>query len=155
MTPSPNPGGPVPNAAATAAPAPEISVEAATNAVKSLVPAGQKLVGTLADQAKTQVKSQINERKNDLATTILALARSLHEGATSGDASAVAGPVDALAARAMEFANSLSAKDVEQIAADTEAFARTRPALFLAGAAVAGLLVGRFLKSSNHGATTA
>ncbi len=119
----------------------------AQNFVKSIVPEGQKLAGMLADQAKTQVRSEITARKNSLASSLFDIARAI-QSAGSQTTSPVARPMDAIAERANQFASALNDKDVEQILTDTEAFARARPALFLAGAAALGLIAGRFLKSS-------
>jgi len=137
---TPNPGSPEATGDGLAA--------SAQNLVKSIVPEGQKLAGMLADQAKTQVKSEITIRKNNFASTLLDMARALQTaGSQAGPA---ARPVDAIAERASQFASALNDKDIEQILSDTETFARARPVLFLAGAAAVGLIAGRFLKSSNQ-----
>ncbi len=123
----------------------------AQNLVKSIVPEGQKFAGMLADQAKTQVKTEITARKNSLASSLFDVARAL-QSAGSQTTGPAARPVDAIAERASQFASALNDKDIEQILSDTETFARARPALFLVGAAALGLIAGRFLKSSQAAA---
>lgn len=123
----------------------------AQNIVKNIAPEGQKLAGMLADQAKTQVYSEITARKNSLASSLFDTARAL-QSAGNQVTEPVARPMDALAERASQLASALDDKDIEQILSDTEAFARARPALFLIGAAALGLIAGRFLKSSQAAA---
>lgn len=123
------------------------AAESAQNIVKNIVPEGQKLAGMLADQAKTQVRSEITARKNSLASSLFDVARALQSAGNQATGPA-ARPVDAIAERASQLASALNDKDIEQILSDTEAFARARPALFLVGAAALGLIAGRFLKSS-------
>ena len=44
----------------------------------------------------------------------------------------------------------LEERDVNQLLEDAENFARRQPELFIGGALIAGLLVGRFIKSSSE-----
>jgi hypothetical protein len=56
--------------------------------------------------------------------------------------------MDKAADQVEQLAGYLQSRDVNQIVADAEGFARSRPSVFLGGAFALGFLLSRFLKSA-------
>ena len=135
------------------------AVEQAKSKVKStakaMVEQGQQAASSVADNARGTVKTTLTGQKDHVADQLLATAQVLQ---TAGDQFKQNGTpfVSDYAAKAAasitDFSGALKEKQVEQIVADTEAFARRSPALYLGAAAVAGLVAARFLKSSGTSA---
>lgn len=105
-------------------------------------------------RARTSVLSAAEQQKQRAAEGMEGVARSLHDMArnlNSQDQALPARYTD-LAAEGLErAAHALQEKTVNDLMNDAEEFARRQPAVFLGGAFVVGLLVARFLKSSETG----
>jgi hypothetical protein len=118
---------------------------------KEIVEQSQTTATSLADSARGTVKSTLSGQKDNVADHLLATAQAIQ---SAGDqlkengTPFVSAYADKAAASITDFSGVLKEKQVEQIVADTEAFARRSPALYLGAAAVAGLVAARFLKSS-------
>ena len=122
-------------------------------------PADQPLADKAADTAR-EVKDQIQsraqglapERKDEAAGRVTGFARAL-EGAASSleengqatEARLTRQAADSLA----RLGEATHGKEIEDIVAAVEDFGRKQPVAFLAGAALAGFALSRFLKSSN------
>jgi len=125
------------------------------SAAKSVVEQGQHAANSVADNARGSVKTTLTGQKDHVADQLLATAQVLQ---TAGDQFKQSGTplvgnyASKAAASITDFSGALKEKQVEQIAAETEAFARRSPALYLGAAAVAGLVAARFLKSSGTSA---
>ena len=118
----------------------------------------QKLTGMFVEGAKSQAKTQIETRKNGVADTILSVAEALRASGDrlrSGGVEAPAPYVDNVAGQVASLSTLLRDKNLEQLTAETEKFARRQPALFLAGAFVLGVIAARFLKASEAGSAAA
>jgi hypothetical protein len=113
-----------------------------------------EMVGLVREQATTQISSQ----KERAASSLGALAGTLHEAshqARSQDETAmIADYVDMAASQVERLATTLQEQDIEQLLATTERFARKQPALFLAAAFGLGFAAARFLRSSQPGQST-
>jgi hypothetical protein len=110
----------------------------ATDAAKSLVgDARQQLRTQAADQA-----SKLSSTLGDLSSQL----RSMAEGGSPGLAQDV---IRDISQRADAVRNRLDERGIEGALDDAKRFARNRPGLFLAGAAAAGLLVGRVIKTTD------
>ncbi|WP_300082587.1 hypothetical protein [Propioniciclava sp.] len=98
----------------------------------------------LWDQASGQLREQASTGKQQLADLLHALAGELGEMASKSEQD---GPVTALAKQASrrggELSNWLANADASDVLAEVRRFARRRPFVFLAGATVAGVVVGR------------
>ncbi len=98
----------------------------------------------LWDQASGQLREQASTGKQQLADLLHALAGELGEMASKSEQD---GPVTALAKQASrrggELSHWLANADASDVLAEVRRFARRRPFVFLAGATVAGVVVGR------------
>jgi ElaB/YqjD/DUF883 family membrane-anchored ribosome-binding protein len=107
--------------------------------------------GEVLDQAKQQIAPQVESQKERIAgnldTTASAL-RQTGEQLRSQDQAAVAQYLDRGADRIQQMAGYLRERQLTDLLADAEGFARRQPAMFLGAAFSLGLLAARFLKSS-------
>ena len=118
---------------------------------KEIVEQGQTTASSMADSARGTVKSQLTGQKDNVADHLLATAQAIQSASDQlkeHGTPFVTEYTDKAAATITEFSGALKEKQLDQIVADTEAFARRSPGLYLGAAAVAGLLAARFLKSS-------
>ncbi|BDI33253.1 hypothetical protein CCAX7_53040 [Capsulimonas corticalis] len=125
---------------------------------KEIVEQGQHAASSVADNARGTVKTQLTGQKDNVADHLLATAQAIQSASDQlkeHGTPFVGEYADKAAASITEFSGALKDKQVEQIVADTEAFARRSPGLYLGAAAVAGLLAARFLKSSGTGQPSA
>ncbi len=105
-------------------------------------------VRDLWSQASTQIREQADNGRTQLADLLHSLSGELGEMASKSTQS---GPVTALAkqaaARGGELSHWLANSEPSAILNDVRRFARRRPLVFLGGAALAGVLVGRLGRS--------
>jgi ElaB/YqjD/DUF883 family membrane-anchored ribosome-binding protein len=109
-------------------------------------------VGVLADEARREVETRLNDRKDFVASGVETLAQALRDGSEQMRAQGQAAParvLDMVAGGVAQFGGTLQNKEIDQIIRDTERFARDRPGVFLAAALAVGVVAGRFLKSSS------
>lgn len=101
-------------------------------------------VQTLWSQASTQLRDQVDTGRHQLADLLHSLADELGEMASKSSQS---GPVTSLAKQAAhrggELSHWLANAEPNDLLNDIRRFARRRPVVFLGGAALAGVLVGR------------
>jgi hypothetical protein len=89
-------------------------------------------------------KSRVSERLKAVAETVRRAGEPLHEEPFSK----LGGYTDGAARTIERVATGLRERDVEELAEDVRGFARSRPIVFLGAGLAAGLIAGRFLKSS-------
>jgi hypothetical protein len=138
----------------------------ATAVKDTAVGAGQQVASVAADEAKnvaaetaTQVKdvakqaageasSKVSEGKQQLATLVHSAAKQL--GAVGSGGTVEAGPLTDLAKQASntvgEVGHWLETREPRELVSDLSDFARRRPAVFLVGAALAGVVAGRLTR---------
>ena len=107
---------------------------------------------TVAKQAGQEVKSTLDVQKSEAAGQLHGLAQAIrqtssqlreqNQGAFANYSHQVANQIDNVSAYLQE-------RDMNDLIVETENFARRQPELFIGGAFTLGLLVARFLKSSN------
>lgn len=139
--------------------------EEATAVKDTAVGAGQQVASVATDEAKnvaaetaTQVKdvaklaageatSQLNQGKAQVATLVHSYAKQLGSMASATDES---GPLTDLAKRASatvgDVGHWLEDREPRELVSDLSDFARRRPAVFLVGAALAGVVAGRLTR---------
>lgn len=153
------PSGDVAATPAATADAPKHQETANSSAPDRASPDGQPLANKAADtarDAKDQIQSKAQglaaERKDEAAGRVTGFARALEGAASSLEENGQA--TEARLTR--QAADSLSrlgeathGKEIGDIVAAVEDFGRKQPVAFLAGAALAGFALSRFLKSSN------
>jgi ElaB/YqjD/DUF883 family membrane-anchored ribosome-binding protein len=114
---------------------------------------GEELMGQTQQKATQQLDSGLAKGKAQAAETLNTVAESL---VASGQQlrqrkqERIGRFVDQTANRVQRVSNYLQNTDVGEIVEKTEEFARRRPALFLGGTFVLGILGARFLKSSRR-----
>lgn len=123
----------------------------------------QEAAGQTAEQARQaanslgqQAKSAIDVRKdsaanelNSVANAIWQTSQQLRDQGQDGSAQYT----ERIAAQLDHFSSYLQAHNVDNFVQDAERFAHRQPQLFLGGAFTLGLLVARFLKSSQRRAS--
>ena len=112
----------------------------ATQALK----AGQSQFHTLLTNQKNKAAAAVT----DIASVLRTSGAQLKEQGQAGGAQVAERAADRIGA----IGDAIQQKEVEELVADTEAFARQRPVLFLTIAALLGVLLVRFLKSSGQAA---
>jgi hypothetical protein len=126
--------------------------------VRELAEGVKHTAGELADQARHAAESRISGGKDQAIDRLGAVANAVRKTGEhlreAGDGS-FTDYFDRAASQVDNAASYLRRKSVAQVMDDVESFARTEPALFLGAAFAAGLLGGRFLKSSKTPAPVA
>ena len=113
----------------------------------------QQKAGQLADQTRQQVKSRLATQKDQAAERLSPIKTALQETGQqlrNQNQGSVAEYADKAADQVERFSGYLRESDVDEIIDEVRNFARSRPALFLGGAAALGFFGTRFLKSSSE-----
>lgn len=129
--------------------------ESLGNTVNQAVDSAKQTASQLGDQVRQQVASRADEQRESAATGLTSLAdavRRMGEGLKNQDQTPVVQFAshygESLAGQVDKAATYLRNRDAGAIMSDLESLARRRPAAFLSGAFLLGLLGSRFLKSS-------
>jgi uncharacterized protein YjbJ (UPF0337 family) len=103
----------------------------------------------LLDETRAQLRSQAKEQADRISVTLSDLANELRGMADNAPdpSSSVANLVGDGARRLEDFATHLQAGGLDAVMDDLKAMARRRPGAFLAGAAAAGVVVGRLFRN--------
>src|SRR3712207_1372311 len=136
---------------ATNAPAAGDLAREAQDSVAQVVDRAQNTAGEVTEQAKQQATSQLESQKGRAVDSLVTVAQALrqtgqqlHDDQQNG----VASYVEQAAERLERMTNYLRARDVPELVAETQEFARRQPGLFLTGAIALGFVGARFLKAS-------
>jgi hypothetical protein len=109
------------------------------------------VASNVATQAREQVSTQFDARKDKALETMTSVASAMRE--TSDKLKGV-GPLGDAAGRAADgiekVADFFEGKQIGDVVRDVESFAKREPALFIGAALAIGVIGGRFLKSSGH-----
>ena len=112
------------------------------------------VVAEFVDAARSAAESLLEEQKRQVADRVSGVAKALHSAANSLEDSQntlIARYVEQAAAQVEDVSGMVRDRRWNEIAAETEDFARRRPTLFVAGAVAAGFLVGRLLWAATNG----
>jgi hypothetical protein len=102
----------------------------------------------LVNEATSELSHQASMQQKRAAEGLRALGSELHSMAGRSEGSGMASElVDQAASRAHQVADWLEHRQPGQIVDEVRAFARRRPGAFLAGAVVAGVVVGRLTRN--------
>jgi len=131
---------------------------------------GSRVTGTAADQTKevaqdaldrakslggelrTTVGRETGEQRDRLVGVIRDFASELDEMSSgSGQTGFAAQATSTVAEQVRRFADSIDGSTGQDLASSVRSFARRKPVTFLAGAAVAGIVVGRFVRGVQAG----
>ena len=108
-----------------------------------------------AEKAKDMAISQLSGQKAKAADAVSSMAQSLRQAGQGLEQSQSPLPVHQYVNRAAEqleqLGTFLNEREVGEVLAEVENFARRQPTLFLGAAFAAGLMAARFLRSSGGG----
>jgi hypothetical protein len=113
----------------------------------------QGAAGQVAAQAREQATSQLESQKGRAVDTLVTVAQALRQTGQQlqqQEQGAVGGYVEQAAERVERMTNYLRAREVPDLIAETQDFARRQPGLFVTGALALGFLGARFLMSSGQ-----
>jgi vacuolar-type H+-ATPase subunit H len=130
-----------------------VAETAKDEAVKVAAEAKEKATDLLAD-VKSQVDEQSKAQLQGLAAKLGELADEIQSMVSGSETSnTVTGVAQQLADKTHELSSHLESRQPLDLLDDVRGFARRRPAAFLAGAAVAGVLAGRLTRGAkaSHG----
>lgn len=106
-------------------------------------------MANLVDNGKQQLHQQADQQTGKVVESLRRVTdkmRALGEGRPD-EAGSLRDYLDDLTARLERFAETLESRGLDGISSDVQGFARRRPGAFLGGAAAAGFLAGRLLRS--------
>ncbi|GAA4343744.1 hypothetical protein [Microbacterium rhizosphaerae] len=156
-----------PDTVATGGAAPtEVAKEQASRVADSAVDAGKDVMGVakseagnvveeakyqardLLHQAQDELRQQASHQQTRLSQGLRSVGDDLHRMASASDTKGVASDLVRQAARRTHSAASwLAARDPEGVLRELKSYARRRPGVFIAGAIVAGAVVGRLTRA--------
>lgn len=113
----------------------------------------QEKAKEMAHKAQEQAKSAVASRKEQAVDQLGSVAQAFRRTSSelrNQDKDMIAQYTEQLADQVERFSGYLENKDVNELLHEAENFARRRPEVFLGGAFMLGLLVGRFVKSSGE-----
>jgi hypothetical protein len=118
---------------------------------KEVVAETSRQARDLAHEARTQLREQTVAQRDRATGSLRALGDELEQMAERGGQSGTATEIAHQAAgRVREVARFLENREPGDLVEEVRSYARRRPGTFLAGAAVAGVLVGRAMKASRN-----
>ncbi len=109
---------------------------------------GHNASGSVADRAKSLLGDGLAERQNKSASAISDAAEALRLSSHSLGGNMLVPYVEKVADQLKRVATFVENASPSEIGKNIEQFARKEPLLFLGGAAVLGLLGGRFMRAS-------
>jgi hypothetical protein len=105
------------------------------------------------DAARAQAFTLAEQRKNDMAQSVVGLANSVREFSSAfEDRPQIRSVVDRAAQGLEQFADSMEHRSVADLVSDVERIVRRQPVLVAAATLAAGFLLARFVRSSAEGA---
>lgn len=113
----------------------------------------QEKAGDAVHRATDQAKARINEQKDSAAESLQSVAEAVRDAGNQlreHDRGQLGGLAADIAQNVDNLSGYLRRTDVDEVAQQTEQFARRQPALFLGGALALGFLAGRFFASSGN-----
>jgi uncharacterized protein YjbJ (UPF0337 family) len=108
----------------------------------------------ILDSAREQATGFVDQRKNDLAQSVVNLANSLREsGSAFEDRQQIKTLVDSAAGGLESLAENIRGRDLADILDNVEGLVRRRPGVAAVATMAAGFLVARFVKASVNNAS--
>jgi len=133
---------------------PEAMKQQAGDAAQNLKDQAQQTADMAADQVKQSAMTQAGSQKDRVTGSLNGFADTLHEAGKQLESSDQSGffakYVQQAADRVEQVAHHLDEREINELLAEVETYARQQPAIFLGGAFVLGVLGARFLKSSGQ-----
>jgi hypothetical protein len=117
----------------------------------------KRAAGEVVDKVRDTAANRVERQRETVASGLSSVAdafRHLGDGLKDETPTPIAGIAAGLGNKVGnqvdQVAHYLEDRDIRQIAADTESFARRHPVLFVGGAFLMGLAISRFLKSATR-----
>ena len=132
-------------------PASSLEPRAQQGAAPHLEGEGRRAAEVVAGKVKERVALTVEQRKEDASGSLQQIAQALHDVSRSLDQNGLSGVShlsDRAAGQVERTADYLRRRDFDGLVRDTRDMARRHPELFVGGALLAGVLLGRFLRSS-------
>jgi hypothetical protein len=107
----------------------------------------------LLDETKNQVEDQSRTQRDRLVETLRTFGDDLDGMAQDGNGLA-SGAAREVAQRVRTISERLDGREPSELLDDLRSFARRRPGMFLAGAVISGVVVGRLLRGGRDAAQT-
>lgn len=107
------------------------------------------------EQVREALQSVLQEQKERMADTVHGVADALRRTAGTlerEENQAIARYADQAAAQIDRFSETVRRREIGDLVAGAEGFARRQPSLFIAGAVAAGFVIGRVLARPSEGA---
>jgi hypothetical protein len=123
----------------------------ATDEAKSVAGDVREQARGLLDETRTQVQDQSRTQRDRLVDTLRTFSDDL-DGMAAQQGGLASDAAREVANRARSFTDQLDGREPAELLDDLRSFARRRPGLFLAGAAIAGVVVGRVLRGTRDAA---
>ncbi|HMJ08228.1 MAG TPA: hypothetical protein VK468_04440 [Pyrinomonadaceae bacterium] len=147
------PGASAPSGQTNAAP----GSGAATATARSFYDQAKETAGQAYEAVTDKAAATIDERKSTLSDGLTSVAETIRQAGDkltgpetkSGITETAAKYTDTAAQKLEQAANYFEQKDVRQMVRDAEDYARRNPAVFIAAAFGAGVLIARFLKAGS------
>ena len=106
----------------------------------------KRAAAQVTEQAKTTVDSRLTDVAGEIGSVASAVRQTTYEIGTENQTVARYG--ERIAEQLEGISSYLNEKGVEDVLTDLQDFARRKPAVFLGGAFMLGMVVGRFVRSS-------
>lgn len=106
----------------------------------------KRAAAQVSEQAKATVDSRMTEVASELGSVATAVRQTSYD--VAGESETVARYGEKIAEQLEGISSYLNEKGVEDVLTDLQDFARRQPAVFLGGAFMLGMVVGRFVRSS-------
>ena len=119
----------------------------ATDEAKSVAGDVREQARGLLDETTSQVQDQSRTQRDRLVETLRTFSDDL-DGMAEQRSGIASGAAREVANRARSFSQQLDGREPAELLDDLRSFARRRPGMFLAGAAIAGVVVGRVLRGT-------
>lgn len=110
----------------------------------------KRTAAQVGEQAKSTVDSRMSDVAGELGSVAEAVRQTTYE--IGGESQTVARYGERIAEQLEGVSSYLNEKGIEDVLGDLEGFARRQPAVFLGGAFMLGMVVGRFIRSSGNNA---
>jgi len=112
----------------------------------------KSVMGDAMADLRSGATAKADEVREVIAEEGSRMARSLHEAAGQYGGGVQARVLDTMASGLDSVSRTIATRDAESLLHDVQSFARRNPAIFIAGAAVAGIVLVRLAAQSGRGA---
>jgi len=112
----------------------------------------KSVMGGAMSDLRTGAAAKADEVREVIAEEGSRMARSLHEAAGQYGGGVQSRVLDTMASGLDSVSRTIATRDAESLMSDVQSFARRNPALFIAGAAVAGIVLVRLAAQSGRNA---